>query len=170
MCNLAHSQNKGLGKYQRRASWLWTSPPCPEAERLDNQSRKARGCCNISLRDGLFYQTVSRLPAANHIFLRSWMVDSCQEGCSLRLALQRRHTAHLRQCSSGAPGTPSGQEGEVIKMHGHLSRSDLEGHKMHNQPTETEPELCLDVSCGGTGQQWPAPGAGALGAADLGIA
>ena len=39
---------------------------------------------------------------------------------------------------------------------------------MHAQPTETEPELCLNVSCGGTGQQWPA--AGALGAADLGMA
>ena len=34
-------------------------------------------------------------------------------------------------------------------------------------PTETEPELCLSVSCGGTGQQWPASGAGAMGAADL---
>ena len=37
-------------------------------------------------------------------------------------------------------------------------------------PTETEPELCLSVSCGGTGQQWPASGAGAMGAADLGMA
>ena len=37
-------------------------------------------------------------------------------------------------------------------------------------PTETEPELCLSVSCGGTGQQWPTAGAGALGAADLGMA
>ena len=37
-------------------------------------------------------------------------------------------------------------------------------------PTETETELCLSVSCGGTGQQWPASGAGALGAADLGMA
>ena len=27
-------------------------------------------------------------------------------------------------------------------------------------PTETEPELCLSVSCGGTGQQWTAAGAG----------
>ena len=37
---------------------------------------------------------------------------------------------------------------------------------------ETEPDLfeCLSVSCGGTGQQWPATGAGALGAADLGMA
>ena len=37
-------------------------------------------------------------------------------------------------------------------------------------PIDTEPELCLGVSCGGTGQQWPAAGAGALGAADLGMA
>ena len=30
-------------------------------------------------------------------------------------------------------------------------------------PTETEPELCVSVSGGGTvGQQWPATGAGAL--------
>ena len=37
-------------------------------------------------------------------------------------------------------------------------------------PTETETELCLSVSCGGTGQQWPVVGAGALGAVDLGMA
>ena len=35
--------------------------------------------------------------------------------------------------------------------------------------TEIEPELCLSVSCGGPGQQWPAAGAGALGVADLGV-
>ena len=34
-------------------------------------------------------------------------------------------------------------------------------------PTETEPEQCLSISCGGMGQQWPVAGAGALGAADL---
>ena len=37
-------------------------------------------------------------------------------------------------------------------------------------PAETETELCLSVSCGGPGQQWSAEGAGALGAADLGVA
>ena len=37
-------------------------------------------------------------------------------------------------------------------------------------PTETEPELCLSVTCRGPGQQRPAAGAGALGAADLGVA
>ena len=36
-------------------------------------------------------------------------------------------------------------------------------------PTETEPELCLSVSCRGMGQQWPATGARALGAVDLGM-
>ena len=37
-------------------------------------------------------------------------------------------------------------------------------------PTETGPELCLTVSCGGNSQQWTAAGPGALGAADLGMA
>jgi len=36
-------------------------------------------------------------------------------------------------------------------------------------PTETETELSLGVSCGGTGQQGAAAGAGTLGAADLDV-
>ena len=39
-----------------------------------------------------------------------------------------------------------------------------------HQDPEPEPELCLSVSCGGTGQQWTAGGAGALGAVDLDMA
>ena len=35
-------------------------------------------------------------------------------------------------------------------------------------PTETGTELCLSISCGGTGQQWTTTGTGALGAGDLG--
>ena len=35
-------------------------------------------------------------------------------------------------------------------------------------PTETEPDLLLSVSCEGTGQQWPALGIRALAVADLG--
>ena len=38
------------------------------------------------------------------------------------------------------------------------------------KPKETETELRLSISCGGTGQQWTATGTGALGAADLGMA
>ena len=37
-------------------------------------------------------------------------------------------------------------------------------------PTETETELCLGVSRGGTGQNWIASGSGALVAVDLGMA
>ena len=37
-------------------------------------------------------------------------------------------------------------------------------------PTETETELCVSISCGVKGQQWSAAGTGALGAADLGMA
>ena len=37
-------------------------------------------------------------------------------------------------------------------------------------PSETEPELCLSVFCKDMDQQWPAAGAGALGAVNLGMA
>ena len=64
------------------------APPRLEAERQASyiQGQKATGCCNLSHRDGTFHHTVSRLPAANQVFLRSWMVDICQEGHSLRSA------------------------------------------------------------------------------------
>ena len=42
-------------------------------------------------------------------------------------------------------------------------------HQRPRDPTDTEPELSLSVSCEGTGQQWAAAGAGALDAADLGM-
>ena len=40
-------------------------------------------------------------------------------------------------------------------------------HTRTPDSTETERELCLSISYGGIGQQWPAAGAGVLGAADL---
>ena len=60
-----------------------------------------------------------------------------------------------------------------IKPHTHQRCS--EGSNKHcahqdPHPTETETELCLSVSCRGTGQQWTVAGAGALGAAALGVA
>ena len=75
-----------------------------EAERQagDSQSWKAKG--KLGLRDSTLYQTASRLPVANEVFLGTWMVDICQEGCSLRPASQRRHMGHLRQCYCGASG------------------------------------------------------------------
>ena len=77
-----------------------SSPSLTEAERqaCDSQSWKARGYYKLGPREGIFHQTVSRLPATNHVFLRSWMVDIHQQGCSRRSALQRGHMAYLRQC------------------------------------------------------------------------
>ena len=104
--NLSHcwvcSQNKGLREYQRRASQLRTSPSPPWGREADGwQPEPLRG--NFIPRDGILYQTVSRLPVANQVFLWSWMVDICQEGHSQRSAPQRRHMAHLRQCSHCTP-------------------------------------------------------------------
>ena len=98
---------------------------------------------------GILHQTVSRLPVANHIFLGSWMVDTCQEGCSLRSAPQRIHTAHLRWCSCGALRNQVAGMEEVIKIHGPpgtvclpstwcLSCSNL-GRAQNACPTESVP-------------------------------
>ena len=125
---LAHSQNRGLSEYQR-ASWLHTGPsPLPRPpytlptpiggrEAYGQQPRlEGKGLLLQSQPEtGILHQTVSRLPIANHISLGSWMADVHQEGHSLRSAPQRRHTAHLRWCSCGTPGKPSGQD--QIKIH-----------------------------------------------------
>ena len=47
---------------------------------------------------------------------------------------------------------------------------DLVRTRTQRPPPEAETELWLSISCGGPGQQWTATGAGALGAADLGVA
>ena len=112
----------------------------------DSQSQKARG--NLGLRDGILYQTVSRLSVANQVFLGSWMVDICQEGHSQRSAPQRIHMAHLRCHSCCAPRKPSDWDGD--KMHrptcrvctcktpGHLSCLYL-GRAEYTGPTESVP-------------------------------
>ena len=46
---------------------------------------------------------MSRLPVTDQVFLGFWMVDIHQEGHSQRSAPQRRHMAHLRQCSHCEP-------------------------------------------------------------------
>ena len=99
--SFSSSQNKGLSKYRRRSSMLQAGPSSSQRQR-GNQSRKARG--NLCPRDGILHQTVSRLPVANQVFLGSWTVGICQEGCSLRSAPQRRHIAQLRQRSTSTPG------------------------------------------------------------------
>ena len=91
--------------------------PLPEAERqaAKSQSQKARG--NLRPRDGTLHLTVSRLPIANQVFLGSWMVDICQEGCSQILAPQWRHRACLRWCFAAHSGNQKAGTGEVIKTH-----------------------------------------------------
>ena len=81
----------------------------------DSQSWKARG--KLGPRDSILYQTASRLPVANKVFLGSWTVDICQEGHSQRSAPQRRHTAHLRRCSHCTPRKPRGWDWGGDKMH-----------------------------------------------------
>ena len=86
-------------------------PPTPEAERQALDSRSPRlGTGAISNPETrILHQTASRLPVANHVFLRSWTADTCQEGRSLRSAPRRRHVAY--------PGNPAAGRGKVIKTH-----------------------------------------------------
>ena len=64
----------------------------------------------------------------------------------------------------------------MFRIKPHICQSWLKGSNKTlctprpRDPTETEIELCLSVSCGGMGQQWTAARAGALGAVDLGMA
>ena len=67
----------------------------------NSQSREERG--KLDPRDGILYQTASKLSIANKVFLGSWTVDIHQEGRSQRSATQKRHTAHMRQRSCGTP-------------------------------------------------------------------
>ena len=59
-----------------------------------------------------------------------------------------------------------------IKLH--ICQRYLEGSNKpfaHQEtPTESDPELPLSVSYGGTGHKWPATGAGVLGTPDLDMA
>ena len=107
--------------------------PPPEAGRQagDGQSQKQRD--KLGPRGGTPFQTVSRLPAANQVFLGSWMVDIRQEGRSQRSAPQRRHTAHLRWRSRCSPRKPSSWDWEVIRCTTQLARLRL--------PSTWSPEL-----------------------------
>ena len=109
----------------------------------NSQRWKARGSCNLSPRDRIFHQTVSRLRVDNDVFLGSSMVHICQECHSLRLAPQRRHMAHLGLCPHGAPRKLSHQDWKVRGCKAHLgqcacqppsclSNLDREGRKTHS--------------------------------------
>ena len=143
-----HSQNKGLSEYQRRASRQRTGPSPTRGREVGGQQPESESG-NLGPRDGILYQTVSRLPVANQVFLGSWTVDIHQEGRSQRSAPQRRHRAHLRRCSCCAPRKLSDPDRGSDKTHltwgecacqapGHLSCSDL-GRAQNASPAESVP-------------------------------
>ena len=82
----------------------------------------------------------------------------------------RRHLPHPR---AKEKPQQDGRRGEIILESNSIPARMLRGLKQTlctpepGDPTETETELCLSVSCGGMGQQWTAARAGALGAVDL---
>ena len=65
---------------------------------------------NLGPRDGILYQTASRLPVANKDFLGFWTLDIRWEGCSQRSAPQKKHRAHLRCHSHSARRKMSGRD------------------------------------------------------------
>ena len=146
----AHSQNKGLSVYRRRASRLQTDPFPARGREAGGQQPETEGKGQTQPQRGILYQTVSGLLVANRVFLGSWMVDICQEGHSQRSAPQRRCTAHLRPRSCCAPGKLSSWDRGGDKTHrptwgecacqapGHPSCSDL-GRAQNAGPTESAP-------------------------------
>ena len=66
----ASSQNKGVSEYQKRASQQGTGPsPIGGREAGRQQAEPASG--DLGPRDGILYQSASRLPVANQVFLGS---------------------------------------------------------------------------------------------------
>ena len=60
---------------------------------------------NLGPRDGILYQTASRLPVANQVFLGSWTVDIRQEVRSQKSAPQRRYSVPAVHPGNRAAGT-----------------------------------------------------------------
>ena len=85
------------------------SPPRGREAGLQHLEPEGKGLLPFQPQRQHLPPTVSRLPAANHVLLRSWVDNICQTGCRLRVALQRRHAAH--------PGNWVVWTREVIKMH-----------------------------------------------------
>ena len=117
--NLRHrrgsSQNKGLNKYQRRASRLQTIPSPLETGRQAGAARAGQG--QYWAQEGILYQTASRHPVANQDFLGFWMVGIHREGHSQRSAPKKRCMAHLRQACQLPPRKPSSWDRGGDKIH-----------------------------------------------------
>ena len=111
--SLARTQNKGLSKYQQRASQLQTSPaPADRGREAGGLQPEQEGKRQSWLQKRHPPPNCEQAPSCSQVFLGSWTLDICQEGCSQRSAPQRRHTAHLRQCSCSAPRKRRGWDPE----------------------------------------------------------
>jgi len=162
MCSLAHSQNKGLSEYQRRASWLWTGPSPPggrEAGRLVTARAGRQGTVAISAPE---MASSTKMWAGSQLLTTSswdpgWLTSTGNAAAWDQLSrghiwqnLRRysqpsgwdqgkwlRHTAHLGQCTRQAPD--------------HLSCSNLERAQnacpTHRDWARTVSE-CLLQRCG----------------------
>ena len=119
-------------------------PAHPPLEAGGRQPEPERG--KLGPREGIPYQTVSRLPVANQDFLGFWTVDILQEGRSQRLAPQKRHMAYLRWHTSCHPVNQVAGTGKVIRrttskesaLAKHLVTWPAwtwEGHNMQAQPS-----------------------------------
>ena len=119
-CSLACSQNKGLSKYQRRASLLHTGPaPSHQRQRGRKthyrQNQKARG--NLSPRDWHPPPNCNRLPVARSSWDSEWLTSARRvKAWDL---LPRGDTQHTWDSALTAhPGNWVVGTGEVIKTHG----------------------------------------------------
>ena len=106
------------------------------------------------------------------ISLIQFSVDewSCVPSLLFTCAKEIPHVQGQRNHSKMVGGANSGSESNPIPARDTQRAQTNLGCTRTQRPTETETELCLSVSCGGTGQQWTATGAGALGVADSGMA
>ena len=78
-----------LAAYQPLPTWR-------QRQACDNQNQNARSCSSLGPRDGIFHQTVSRLPVANHVFLRS-SVATGLEKVSFHFNLKKRQCQIMSQ-------------------------------------------------------------------------
>ena len=119
--NLRHcwtrSQNKGLSKYQRRASGHQTGPFSTRGREAGGRQPELEGKGQTQPQRQHPLPNCEQAPTCYQIFLGSWTVDILQERCSQRSCPQRRHTGHLRRCSCCAPRKPSSWDRRGDKMY-----------------------------------------------------
>ena len=100
--------------------------PCWRQGGRRGQPEPERG--NLSPRDGILYQTASRLPGAKQDFLGFWTAGIHREGRSQRSAPQKRHTVSLRRRTCCVSRKQSGWDRGGNKTHPLPGESALSKH------------------------------------------